>query len=73
MRLGYPVACCISNREDKTVKSLFLSSVKDRSPETKINIIMTDDDNAVWNAARSVYGANLKHILCILAHSEILD
>ncbi|XP_056009327.1 uncharacterized protein LOC130046477 [Ostrea edulis] len=57
-RKGYPVAFCISNREDETVMNLFLSSVKALSPETKVNVIMTDDDNAGWNAAQSVYGVS---------------
>ncbi|XP_062604065.1 uncharacterized protein LOC134265856, partial [Saccostrea cucullata] len=63
-RKGYPVAFCISNREDETTMSLFLSSVKNLSPETKVKVIMTDDDNAGWNAAKSVYGSDLQHFLC---------
>ena len=63
-RKGYPVAFCISNREDELAMSLFLSSVRSLSPETKVNVIMTDDDNAGWNAARSVYGSQLRHFLC---------
>ena len=53
-RKGYLIAFCISNREDETAISLFLSAVKKQSPDTKVSIIMTDDDNAGWNAARSV-------------------
>lgn len=64
-RRGYPVAFCISNREDETAIALFLKSVKSRSPDTKLNVIMTDDDNAGWNAARSIFGNDLQHYLCI--------
>jgi hypothetical protein len=32
--------------------------------DTKVSIIMTDDDNAGWNAARSVYGSGLQQFLC---------
>ena len=63
-RKGYPIAFCISNREDETAISLFLSAVKKQSPDTKVSIIMTDDDNAGWNAARSVYGSGLQQFLC---------
>jgi hypothetical protein len=35
-RKGYPIAFCISNREDETAISLFLSAVKKQSPDTKI-------------------------------------
>ncbi|XP_062596991.1 uncharacterized protein LOC134258447 isoform X1 [Saccostrea cucullata] len=63
-RKGYPVAFCISNREDETAIALFLNSVKSRSPETQVNILMTDDDNAGWNAARSTFGDELQHYLC---------
>lgn len=63
-RKGYPVAFCISNREDELAISLFLSSVKALSPETKVKVIMTDDDNAGWNAAKSVFGSDLQQFLC---------
>ncbi|XP_061184345.1 uncharacterized protein LOC133192343 [Saccostrea echinata] len=64
-RNGYPVAFCISNKEDEKAISIFLQSVKNRSPQTKVKIIMTDDDNSGWNAAQKVYGPDLKQFLCI--------
>lgn len=64
-RRGYPVAFCISNKENEQAISIFLNAVKMKSPQTKVNILMTDDDNAGWNAAKNVYGPNLEHFLCI--------
>ncbi|XP_048735607.2 uncharacterized protein LOC125651055 [Ostrea edulis] len=64
-RRGYPVAFCISNKENEQAISVFLNAVKSKSPQTKVNILMTDDDNAGWNAAKNVYGSNLEHFLCI--------
>ena len=60
IRKGYPVAFCVSNREDELPMSFFLSSARSLSPETKVNVIMTDDDHAGWNAARSVYWSQLR-------------
>ena len=62
---GYPIAFCISNREDEEIIQLFLNSVKAKSPQTKINILMTDDDSSGYNAARAIYGQNIKHYLCV--------
>lgn len=64
-RHGYPVAFCISNKENEQAISLFLNAVKRKSPQTKVNILMTDDDIAGWNAAKSVFGPDLQHYLCI--------
>lgn len=54
-RHGYPVAFCISNRESEDVISVFLNSVKMKAPNTKVNILMTDDDNSGWNAAKKIW------------------
>ncbi|XP_062599776.1 uncharacterized protein LOC134261354 isoform X2 [Saccostrea cucullata] len=64
-RHGYPVAFCISSKENEQAISLFLSAVKNKSPQTTVNILMTDDDNAGWNAAKKVFGPDLQHFLCI--------
>lgn len=65
-RNGYPVAFCISNKEDENaIITVFLNAVKKRSPKTNVKIIMTDDDNSGWNAAQNVYGTDLKQYLCI--------
>jgi hypothetical protein len=60
--------------------SLFLSAVKKQSPDTKVSIIMIDDNNAGWNAARSVYGSGLQQLLVmktfykhICIHITIID
>ena len=64
-RRGYPVAFCISNREDEAAISVFLNCIKSKSKETSVNVVITDDDNAGWNAAVTVFGQHLKHYLCI--------
>ena len=51
-----PVAWCISDKENTDVIEVFLRSVKDRSPETVINVIMTDDGMICsWNFYYFVY------------------
>ncbi|XP_053388439.1 uncharacterized protein LOC128551562 [Mercenaria mercenaria] len=62
---GYPVAFCVTNREDETTIKIFIESVHRRCPETVISYLMSDDDIAGFNAVRSVYGNNVKHYLCI--------
>ena len=53
--IGQPVAWCISNHEDTSVMTIFLQSVQDRSPDTPIMVLMTDDGKlGLYN-----------HILCI--------
>mgnify|MGYP003690363481 FL=1 len=63
-RHGYPVAFCISNRESEDVISVFLNAVKTRAPNTVLNVLMTDDDNAGWNAAKCVFGSHIHQFLC---------
>ena len=58
-----PVVFCILNREDELAISFFLSSVRSLTLETKVNI-MTDNDNARWNAARTVYVSQLRYFFC---------
>ncbi len=41
--LGQPVAWCISDRENCDVIEIFFESIKARSPDTAINVLMTDD------------------------------
>ena len=38
-----PVGWCIADSEASEVIEIFLSSVKARSPDTSVNVIMTDD------------------------------
>ena len=60
---GQPVAWCISDKENTDVIEVFLRSVKDRSPETVINVIMTDDGMIL----------QLKFLLLCLPKYRILD
>ena len=61
---GYPVAHLISNHADEMTLTPFLEEIKSRCPpETKVQCVMTDDDNSGWNAITSVFG-EAKHLLC---------
>ena len=40
---GQPIAWCITDQECFIVMKHFLQSIKDRSPGTQINVLMTDD------------------------------
>lgn len=40
---GQPIAWLISDREDHNVITVFLKSIKERSSETKVATLMTDD------------------------------
>ena len=61
---GFPVVFCISNRESKDVISVFLNAVKTRDPNTALNDLMTDDDNAGWNAEQKIFGSHKHHFVC---------
>lgn len=62
---GYPVAFCISGREDTSTLQIFLNAVKCKCPDTEIRFFLTDDDSASITAARTVFGNNLHHYLCV--------
>ena len=63
-RHGFPVVFCISNRESKDVKYVFLNAVITRDPNTALNDLITDDDNAGWNAVQRISGSHKHHFLC---------
>ena len=52
---GQPVAWCITNYETTDVLELFFSHVKQRSPESVVSVLMSDDGIA-----------NLKCVRCII-------
>ena len=41
--LGQPVAWCITNYETTEVMTMFLESLKRRSPSSMVKVLMTDD------------------------------
>jgi len=63
-RKGYPVAFCISSHERKSAIVLFLQKMQERSPNTNVTIIMSDDDCAAASAAKEVYGQDVTLFLC---------
>ncbi|XP_065198158.1 uncharacterized protein LOC135829695 isoform X2 [Sycon ciliatum] len=61
---GRTVAWCISDREDEATLTAFLGAVKEHNPEVPITTLMTDGDLAGAAAARKVFGADIRHLLC---------
>lgn len=55
--IGQPVGWCISDRENTEVMQHFLQSLKDRSPNTVVSVLMTDDGKFVHitNANKTKY------------------
>ena len=43
--IGQPIGWCISDRETTEVVELFLQCIKEKSPQTQISVVMTDDGN----------------------------
>ncbi|GBO20864.1 hypothetical protein AVEN_58168-1 [Araneus ventricosus] len=61
---GYPVAHFITNVLDfQTLLALF-HSLRCRVPDLKVNTVITDDDSISFQAFNSVFGPNIKHLLC---------
>ena len=44
---GYPIAWCIADQENTTVIQIFFKSLKERSPNTNVHVLMSDDGNYV--------------------------
>ena len=45
MHIGQPVAWCIADSASGEVVLAFLSCIHKKSPETQVQVIMTDDGN----------------------------
>ncbi|KAF8786012.1 hypothetical protein HNY73_011491 [Argiope bruennichi] len=61
---GYPVAHFITNDLGfRTLVALF-SSLHYLIPNLKVNTVMTNDDGFTFNAFNSVFGPDIKHLLC---------
>ena len=41
--IGYPIAWCIADQENTDVVLLLFKSIKERSPSTKVTVLMSDD------------------------------
>ena len=61
---GYPVAWCLSNREDQFVLQQFFTVVKKRVGSIKPKFFMSDDADQFYNAWRSVFGDADNKLLC---------
>ena len=63
--MGILLLFAFQTKKMNKLYQFFLNAVKNKSSQTKINTLMTDDDNAGWNAAKNVFGSDLRHFLCI--------
>ncbi|GBM42901.1 hypothetical protein AVEN_240833-1 [Araneus ventricosus] len=61
---GYAVAHFITNNLDFHTLVVLFSSLRCKIPNLKVNTVMTDDDGCSFNAFNSVFGPNIKHLLC---------
>ena len=57
------VAWCISDRENSEVIEIFFKSIKARSPDTIVNVLMTDDGILLKNEENKIA---IYQTLCIL-------
>ena len=61
---GYPVAWCLTSREDQKVISLFLKTIKDRTGIVTPRWIMTDDADQFFNSWKTVFSEGPQKLLC---------
>ena len=63
---GYPVAFLISNSRDETVLFYFFKEVQNRvlNENVQVNAVMTENSCNEYYAFRSVFGEDVKHLLC---------
>lgn len=63
---GYPVAFLLSNSKEETVLFYFFREMQNRvqDVELKINSVMTENSCNEYYAFRSVFGEQVKHLLC---------
>ena len=61
---GFPVAWCISNRQDRIVMEVFFQSVKDNVGDIIPKWIMTDDAEQFFTAWIKVFGQGPNKLLC---------
>ncbi|CAL4133753.1 unnamed protein product [Meganyctiphanes norvegica] len=61
---GQPIAHYITNHLDQETLEILFNDLKERCPDVKIDIVMTDDDIAAYNALNAVFGSGIVHLLC---------
>ena len=61
---GYPVAWCISNREDTKTLKVFFEKLKEICGDIKTSWLMTDMAEQYYIAWSAVFGPGTKKILC---------
>ena len=61
---GYPVAHLVTSCEDGEVLTAWFTEIKKRVGDIQVNALMSDDDNAGWNAFTNVFGF-VNHFLCV--------
>ncbi|XP_057292978.1 uncharacterized protein LOC130621667 isoform X2 [Hydractinia symbiolongicarpus] len=63
---GYPVAYLISNSRDETILFYFFRELQVRVQDTdlKVTAVMTENSCNEYYAFRSVFGDDVKHLLC---------
>ncbi|GBN71105.1 hypothetical protein AVEN_105089-1 [Araneus ventricosus] len=54
----------LPNNVDFHTLVVLFSSLRCKIPNQKVNTVMTDDDSCSFNAFNSVFGSNIKHLLC---------
>ena len=67
-QISYPVAYCISNKEDEKTIEIFFKIVYNNlnvNSRIKITTLITDDTLVYINAARRVFPNLCKHYLCL--------
>ena len=70
---GYPVAWCLSNREDFFVLEQFFKAIKRRIGSITPMWFMSDDAEQFFNAWRSVFGPVKNKLLCTLWHVDRIN
>lgn len=65
---GYPIAFLISNSRDETVLFYFFREIQNRvqsdNGKVNVNAVMTENSCNEYYAFRSVFGEDVKHLLC---------
>ena len=61
---GYPVAWCLTSREDQEIVSLFFETIKNKIGMVTPQWIMTDDADQFFNSWKSVFSEDPQKLLC---------
>ena len=61
---GYPVAWCLTSREDQELVSLFFETIKNKIGMVTPQWIMTDDADQFYNSWKTVFSEDTQKLLC---------